>query len=76
MNSLFDHRYFDLCASLAYTSSKWVGLVDTGGAQEGLEVLALDDKLMVALESRPGAVGGGSSTRSISVDKYRLLVRP
>ncbi|CAM9383114.1 unnamed protein product [Scytosiphon promiscuus] len=66
----------DRVVKLDYTSSKWVGLVDTGGAQEGLEVLALDDKLMVALESQPGAVGGGTNTKSFSVDKYRLLVRP
>ncbi|CAM9252814.1 unnamed protein product [Pylaiella littoralis] len=57
--------------------SKWVGLLDTGSAQEGWEVLALDDKLLVALESRSGAKEGGATTgaRKFGVDKYRLLVR-
>lgn len=69
------------CAFPPPTSSKWVGLVDTGAAEEGWEVLALDDKLLVALESQPGAKGrangteGGSGTRKFTIDKYRLLVR-
>lgn len=65
------------CAFLHHASSKWVGLLDTGGAREGWEVLALDDKLLVALESQPGAKGEAGATRAkkFVVDKYRLLVR-
>eukprot|EP00752_Nemacystus_decipiens_P010614 g9452.t1 len=67
----------DRVVKLDYSSSKWVGLLDTGGAQEGWEVLALDDKLLVALESQPGATGkaGATGTRKFVIDKYRLLVR-
>ncbi|CAM9943874.1 unnamed protein product [Ectocarpus sp. 6 AP-2014] len=60
---------------LDFASSKWAGLVNTGGAQEGLEVLALDDKLLVTLESRPGSGGEATGTRKFAVDKFRLLVR-
>eukprot|EP00903_Cladosiphon_okamuranus_P009413 g8977.t1 len=69
----------DRVVKLDYSSSKWVGLLDTGGAQEGWEVLALDDKLLVALESRPGAEpkggAGATGTKKFVIDKYRLLVR-
>lgn len=61
-------------AFLHHASSKWVGLLDTGGAREGWEVLALDDKLLVALESQPRAKGA-TGTKKFAVDKYRLLVR-
>lgn len=57
------------------TSSKLAGLLNTGGAQEGLEVLALDDKLLVALESRPASGGEATGTRKFAIDKFRLLVR-
>ena len=51
--------------------------MDTGGAQEGWEVLALDDKLLVALESQPGAKAraGVTGAKKFATDKYRLLVR-
>lgn len=65
------------CACLHRGSSKWVGVLDTGGAQEGWEVLALDDKLLVAVESQPEAKtgAGATGTRKVAIDKYRLLVR-
>lgn len=58
-------------------SSKWVGLLDVGGAQEGLGVLALDDQLMVAFESARAGAGArrGSGTVATGAVKYRLLVR-
>lgn len=52
-------------------SSKWIGLVNVGGGQEDLQVLALDDELLVASEARPSEAGTASS-RAV---KYRLLVR-
>lgn len=70
---------FCVClACLHHASSKWVGLLDTGATQEGWEVLALDDKLLVALESQPGvkkAGAGAPGPKKFAVDKYRLLVR-
>lgn len=65
-------------------SSKLVGLMDVGGGLEELELLALDDKLLVATEGNQSAraarrAGGpvGSKTRKASPKgcKYRLLVR-
>lgn len=58
-------------------SSKWVGLVDVGGGQECLGVLALDDQLMVAFESARAGAGtrGKSGTIGTGAVKYRLLVR-
>lgn len=58
-------------------SSKWVGLLDVGGGQEGLGVLALDEKLMVAFESARAGAGTrrGSGTVKTGAVKYRLLVR-
>lgn len=52
-------------------SSKWVEFLDVGGAQEGLDILATDDDLLVASESRRAPAG-----REGGVVKYRLLVRP
>ncbi|CAM9514000.1 unnamed protein product, partial [Laminaria digitata] len=67
----------DRVVKLDYASSKWVGLVDVGGGQEGLGVLALDDQLMVAFESARAGAGArvGSGTARTGVVKYRLLVR-
>lgn len=58
-------------------SSKLVGLVNVGGGQEGLGVIALDDQLMVAFESAREGAGkqGGSGTVRTGAVKYRLLVR-
>lgn len=52
-------------------SSKWIGLVDVGGGQEDLEVLALDDQLLVASEAGRSKAG----TARPQAVKYRLLVR-
>lgn len=58
-------------------SSKWVGLVNVGGGQEGLGVLALDDQLMVAFESARAGAGKGAGSGAVKTGavKYRLLVR-
>ena len=50
-------------------SSKWVGLIDVGGGQEDLEVIALDEKLLVASESLRTTATGAEAV------KYRLLLR-
>lgn len=57
------------------TSTKWVGLVDVGGGQENLEVLAVDDKLLVASETRRLASANGAEATQTGAVKYRLLLR-
>lgn len=70
------HPLYFACVVMV-NSSKWVGLLDVGGGQEGLGVLALDDQLMVAFESARAGAGaqGGSGTAKMGAVKYRLLVR-